>query len=82
MRRQHKVLLLSVSIASAAFVMIAGAEPVAAAFARAKRVIAWDLAALAKPPVIHATTERPAKGMRAFFYEGADYKGKPTWVFA
>jgi len=22
------------------------------------------------------------KGMKSFFYEGADYKGKPTWVFA
>ena len=47
-----------------------------------KRVIPWDGSALAKTPVMHATTERPARGMRSFFYEGADYKGKPTWVFA
>jgi len=47
-----------------------------------KRVVPWDVAALSKVPTVHATTERPAKGMRAFFYEGADYKGKPTWVFA
>ncbi|MEI6655913.1 MAG: acetylxylan esterase [Verrucomicrobiota bacterium] len=42
----------------------------------------WNGPALAKAPPIHATTERPANGLRAFFYEGADYKGKPTWVFA
>jgi len=47
-----------------------------------KRVVSWDVAALSKTPQIHATTERPARGTRSFFYEGADYKGKPTWVFA
>ena len=41
-----------------------------------KRVIPWDIPALSKPPKIHPATERPAKGMRAFFYEGAEYKGK------
>lgn len=54
----------------------------AAETAPAKRIIPWDLAALSKTPAIHATKERPAKGMRSFFYEGADYKGKPTLVFA
>ncbi len=49
---------------------------------QAKRVMPWDLRALAKTPPIHETTERPANGMRSFFYEGADYKDKPTWVFA
>jgi dienelactone hydrolase len=48
----------------------------------APRVIPWDVPALSKPPVVHPTTERPARGMRSFFYEGADFKGKPTWVFA
>ncbi len=47
-----------------------------------KRVIPWDGAALVKTPPVHPTTERPAQGMRAFFYEGAENKGKPTWVFA
>ena len=42
----------------------------------------WDLSKLTQVPPIHETTERPAKGLRNFFYEGADYKGKPTWVFA
>ena len=49
---------------------------------RAKRPVPWDVPALSKPPKIHPTNERPARGMRSFFYEGADYKGKPTWVFA
>ena len=53
-----------------------------AAPAPGKRVMPWDLAALAKAPPVHATTDRPAKGLRSFFYEGLDYKGKPTWVFA
>jgi dienelactone hydrolase len=47
-----------------------------------KRIIPWDGAALVKAPPVHPTTERPAQGMRAFFYEGAEIKGKPTWVFA
>jgi len=46
------------------------------------RVIPWDLQSLQQVPKVHPTTERPAKGIRSFFYEGADYKGKPTWVFA
>jgi dienelactone hydrolase/formylglycine-generating enzyme required for sulfatase activity len=47
-----------------------------------RRTIPWDFSALALTPKIHATTERPARGMRGFFYEGAEYKGKPTWVYA
>ena len=47
-----------------------------------KRVVPWDVAALSRPPKVHPTEERPAKEMRAFFYEGAEYKGKPTRVFA
>jgi len=42
----------------------------------------WDTEALFKTPTVHPTDERPAKGMRSFFFEGADYKGQPTWVFA
>jgi len=49
---------------------------------RAGRPIPWDIAALSKAPKVHPTNERPANGMRSFFYEGADYEGKPTWVFA
>jgi dienelactone hydrolase len=66
-------------------VQVRSAEPKAAPNAAAKattRVMPWVGTALAKVPPVHATTERPAKGLRALFYEGADYKGKPTWVFA
>ena len=55
--------------------MVAAAEP-------GKRMVVWDTKALFKAPKVHKTEERPAKGLRSFFYEGADYKGKPTWVFA
>ena len=47
-----------------------------------KRVLAWDIKALETMPAIHETKECPAEGMRAFFYEGLTYKGKPTHVFA
>lgn len=42
----------------------------------------WDCAALAKAPKVFPAPDRPANGLRSMFYEGADYKGKPTWVFA
>ncbi|MFP6691928.1 MAG: hypothetical protein VB875_02835, partial [Pirellulales bacterium] len=51
------------------------AEPV-------KRTLVWDTKALFATPKVHEAKERLAKGMRSFFYEGADYKGRPTWVFA
>jgi dienelactone hydrolase len=47
-----------------------------------ERNVAWDTRALFEVPKVHPTGERPAKGMYAFFYEGAPYKGQPTWVFA
>lgn len=48
----------------------------------AERIMVWDSKALFTKPELHRTHERKAKGMRSFFYEGADYKGKPTKVFA
>lgn len=47
-----------------------------------KRKVVWDTKALFKTPKIHKTDVRPAKGLRSFFYEGANYKGTPTHVFA
>ena len=47
-----------------------------------RRDVVWDLPALFKPPKIHRTEARPARGLRSFFYEGADYKGKPARFFA
>ncbi|MEI8375572.1 MAG: acetylxylan esterase [Planctomycetota bacterium] len=66
-----------------AILMMACAVPAMSAESKpGNEAMPWDGAALMKPPLIHATTERPAKGLRSLFYEGADYKGKPTWVFA
>ncbi len=64
----------------AAALLISTVIPTGAA--EPKRIVPWDVAALSQPPKIHPSTERPAKDMRSFFYEGADYKGKPTRVFA
>ncbi|MBJ06760.1 MAG: hypothetical protein CMO40_06550 [Verrucomicrobiaceae bacterium] len=47
-----------------------------------KRVLVWETKELFRRPKVHATGERPAAGMRSFFYEGAGYKGNPTRVFA
>jgi len=58
------------------------AEEMAPVQPREARAIPWDVPALSKPPKVYPATERPAKGMRSLFYEGAEYKGKPTWVFA
>ena len=57
-------------------------QPAHAEAGKGRPPIPWNAAALAKAPNIHPTAERPAEGMRSFFYEGAEYKGKPTWVFA
>ena len=46
-----------------------------------KRELVWNTTKLFQKPATHDSTERPANGMRSLFYEGADYKGKPTWVF-
>ena len=67
------VVMLMASIAVSAW--SAEAEP-------AKRVMAWDTSALFQAPKVHPTQECPQPGMRAFFYEGVEYKGKPTRVFA
>jgi len=47
-----------------------------------KREVVWDLPELFRTPKRHKTEERPATGLRSFFYEGADYKGKPALFFA
>jgi len=49
---------------------------------RAAHATPWDLRALSITPKVHPAESRLAKGMRSLFYEGAAYKGKPTWVFA
>jgi len=47
-----------------------------------KRVVPWDVSSLEQVPKIHPARECNVPGMRSFFYEGAKYKDRPTWVFA
>lgn len=44
--------------------------------------IPWSLDALSKPPQVYPAGDFSAPGLRALFYEGLPYKGKPTRVFA
>ncbi|MEI8373392.1 MAG: acetylxylan esterase [Planctomycetota bacterium] len=66
----------------AVLVISAGIPAWSADIKTQNRVMVWDLPSLFNAPKIHETTNSPEPGMRAFFFEGADYKGKPTWVFA
>lgn len=68
-------LIASGSLAPTASSQVERAKPV-------ERVLVWETNALFEKPQVHETKERPAKGMRSFFYEGANYKDQPTWVFA
>ena len=71
-----KTAILSVAL------FVAGSAIAAESPAPVERQIAWDIAALSKAPPLHDTDLRPATGLKQFFYEGAESKGQPTWVFA
>lgn len=47
-----------------------------------KRPPAFDLQTLAKPPAVFAAEGFEQPGVRALYYEGEPYHGKPTRVFA
>jgi len=42
----------------------------------------WDLEALSRPPAVSPAEGFQAEGVRAIFYEGLPFRGKPTRVFA
>ncbi len=42
----------------------------------------WDLSTLRRTPRVHPTRECHVRGLRTLYYEGLQYKGRPTWVFA
>jgi dienelactone hydrolase len=44
--------------------------------------VKFDLDALSKPPAVFPADVAPAEGAKAIFYEGAQFKGQPTRVFA
>lgn len=42
----------------------------------------WDLEALSRSPAVYPAEGFEAKGVKAIFYEGLPFRGKPTRVFA
>ena len=44
--------------------------------------VRFDLEGLSKPPAVFPATDISAEGVKAFYFEGAKYQGKPTRVFA
>ncbi|MBI3922802.1 MAG: hypothetical protein HY318_15385, partial [Armatimonadetes bacterium] len=42
----------------------------------------WDMKKLSKPPKVYPAEGFQAEGVKALFYEGRPFKGKPTRVFA
>ena len=59
--------------------MLAGLTIAVAAHAQ---TIPWDREALFKPPQVFDAPEYATNGVKAVFYEGVPYQGKPTRVFA
>lgn len=72
-------MLRLMALAAAAALLSAAAY---AAPPAAKPAVTWDLAALSKPPQTYPAPGFEAKGVKALFYDGLPYKGKPTRVFA
>lgn len=76
---------LILSIACSSPVGRAADSPAAAAPASseaAHRGVWFDLDALAKAPEVFPADKLQADGVKAFFYRGLDYQGKPTRIFA
>lgn len=53
-----------------------------ASFAEEAPKIPWNLARLSEVPKTHPASDFHAEGVKALFYEGLPYKGRPTRVFA
>jgi dienelactone hydrolase len=50
--------------------------------AAVKAGVRFDLESLSNPPSVYPADDISAEGVKAFYYEGAKYQGKPTRVFA
>ena len=57
-------------------------KPAAAVAAVESKGIRFDLDALSTAPTVFPAEGIPADGVKAFFFEGVPYQGKPTRVFA
>lgn len=44
--------------------------------------IPWDMESLSRPPVVYDASGFDEPGVRAIFYDGPAYRGRPTHVFA
>lgn len=44
--------------------------------------VSWDLSVLSQPPKVYPAPESDKPGIRALFFDGLPWKGKPTRVFA
>lgn len=44
--------------------------------------VPWDIPALSQAPKVHEIAQQNEPGVKALFYEGLPYQGKPTRVFA
>lgn len=67
------ILLLTASLGAAEEVAVKSSPQIGVKF---------DLEALSKTPAVFPADVAPAEGVKAIFYEGAAFKGKPTRVFA
>src|SRR6267142_891688 len=68
-----RIRLPAIAVALAAASLLAAADPPAKV---------WDLPALSRTPSVFPASGFEAPGVRALFYEGPPWKGKPTRVFA
>ena len=64
------------------FLVLMSVGAVGARSAEVLPAMPWDLKALSRVPKTYAAEGFPAKGLKALFYEGPPYRGKPTRVFA
>src|SRR4051812_48446820 len=65
-------------------IVCAGDEPTSSPPAKSSpsTAVRSDLEALSKAPAVFPAENLQAEGVKAFYYEGAKYHGKPTRVFA
>ena len=63
-------------------ILLASFLALAAAGAAGAPPKVWDLEALSRPPAVHPAPGFERTGLRALFYEGLPWKGKPTRAFA
>ncbi len=64
------------------FILLYSLSPTTALGTEGERGARWNLRALYQAPKVYDDPGRSVDGVRALFYEGLPWKGKPTHVFA